>query len=194
MLYVGEGSEREQWRLLHSLLVFSHFLHYPQSNWAVLMLIPMWVGLCTVKDPVGLSSGLSCEAGSFSHCRLSPHRCFQSEVWGFISPNWSPGLWVCLAPQLFLPVYLLVNVGPPGPPADTSQWVLAPCCLSPPLLPVWVSVSSLSPWSSDFHTVGFSVSSGWFLFLNCCCPSFGCGRRHSVSTYAPILAKSPTNT
>ena len=66
---------------------------------------------------------------------------------------------------------------------------LQPGCPSPPLLPVWVSVSSLSPWSSDFHTVRFSVSSGCFLFLNCCCP-FGCVRRHSVSTYASILAGS----
>ena len=29
-----------------------------------------------------------------------------------------------------------------------------------------------------------------FLFLNCCCPSFGCARRHSVSTYTSILAGS----
>ena len=28
-------------------------------------------------------------------------------------PRWSPGLWACLAPQLFLPVYLYMNVGPP---------------------------------------------------------------------------------
>ena len=53
---------------------------------------------------------------------------------------------------------------------------------------VWVSVS---PWLSDFHTVRFSVSSGCFLFLSCCCPSFGCARRRSVSTYAFILAGSP---
>ena len=65
-----------------------------------------------------------------------------------------------------------------------------PSCLSLPLLPVWVSVSSLSPWFSDFHTVRFSVSS-CFLFLNRCCP-FGCTRRHSVSTYTSILAGSPT--
>ena len=61
-----------------------------------------------------------------------------------------------------------------------------PGCLSLPLLPVWIQVSSLSPWLSDFHTVQFSVSSGCFLFLNCC--SFGCARRHNVSTYASILA------
>ena len=41
-----------------------------------------------------------------------------------------------------------------------------PGCLSPPLLQVWMNVSSLSPWLLDFHTVRFSVSSGCFLFLN----------------------------
>ena len=53
-----------------------------------------------------------------------------------------------------------------------------------------MSVSSLSPWLSDFHAVRFSVSSGYFLYLNCCCPSFGCARRQSVPTYASILAIS----
>ena len=33
-----------------------------------------------------------------------------------------------------------------------------------------LNVSSLSPWLWYFHTVLFSVSSGCFLFLNCCCP------------------------
>ena len=42
----GGGAEREQWRLFHSLLDFSHSLHYPQSHWAALVLIPKWVGLC----------------------------------------------------------------------------------------------------------------------------------------------------
>ena len=69
---------------------------------------------------------------------------------------------------------------------------LHPGCPSPPLLSVWMNVSSLSPWLLDFYTVRFSVSSGWFLFLNCCCPSFGCARRHSVSTYTSILARSLT--
>ena len=72
------------------------------------------------------------------------------------------------------------------PPCSESS---PPGCLSPPLLLVWMNVSSLFPWLSDFHTVWLSVSSGCFLFLNCCCP-FGCARRHSVSTYASILAGS----
>ena len=41
---------------------------------------------------MGLSNELSCESGSFSSCHLNSHRCFQSEVWGFISPSWNPGL------------------------------------------------------------------------------------------------------
>ena len=39
-----------------------------------------------------------------------------------------------------------------------------PSCPSAPLLPVWMNVSSLTPWLSDFHTVQFSESSGYFLF------------------------------
>ena len=66
-----------------------------------------------------------------------------------------------------------------------------PSCQSLPLLLVWMNVSSLSPLLLDFCAVQFSVSSGCFLFLNCCCPSFGCVRRYSVSTYASILARSP---
>ena len=69
--------------------------------------------------------------------------------------------------------------------------VLSAGCPSLPLLPVWMNVSSLSLWLSDFREVRFSVSSGCFLFLNCCCPSFGCARKRSVSTYASILAGSP---
>ena len=56
---------------------------------------------------------------------------------------------------------------PPGPPWSSSCCLAAsalhPGCRSPPLLPVWVNVSSLTPWLSDFYTVQFS---GNFLFLN----------------------------
>ena len=54
MLYVGEGSKREQCHLLLSPLVFSHFPGYPQSNWAFLMLIPGgWV--CVRSRPLWVS-------------------------------------------------------------------------------------------------------------------------------------------
>ena len=41
-----------------------------------------------------------------------------------------------------------------------------PCCLgflSLPLLPIWMNVSSVTPWLLDFHTVQLSGSSGFFL-------------------------------
>ena len=46
----------------------------------------------------------------------------------------------------------------------------SPSCPTPPVLPVWMSVSSLTPWLSDFHTVrqfDFSGSSGWFFVFQC---------------------------
>ena len=52
----------------------------PESNQGLLVLLLEWVGLCTFQDPVGFSSDVSYEAGSFSHCCLNPHRCFQSEA------------------------------------------------------------------------------------------------------------------
>ena len=97
-----------------------------------------------------------------------------------IFSQWFEALFPC-AGALGCTVCHLVQ---PMPCSESSL----PSCPSLPLLPVWMNVSSLSPWLSDFLTVRFSVSSGCFLFLNCCCPSVGCGRRCSVSTYASILA------
>ena len=99
-------------------------------------------------------------------------------VQSVLLPSWSC-LFICMR-MWYLPVCNL-----PTPYCESSPPGYPPLSL----LPVWMNVSSLSPWLSDFHTVRFSVSSGWFLFLNCCCPS-GCARRHSVSTYASILAGS----
>ena len=72
---------------------------------------------------------------------------------------------------------------------------LLPCCESSlPRLPFstpptgldecffFISLVVRLSYSSIF------VSSGCFLFLNYCCPSFGCARRLSVSTYTSILA------
>ena len=93
---------------------------------------------------MGLSNKLSCEAGSFSHCYHNPHRCFQSVVWGFISPHWSPD-WVtrsvaesiscCLVSQL-QPCLLRPTIrglagatshchAHPGPPATALLRVLS---------------------------------------------------------------------
>ena len=80
-----------------------------------------------------------------------------------------------------------------GPPASALLRVLSTRQPVSAPLPVWMHVSSLCPWRSDLHRVRFSVSSGCFLFLNCCCPSFGCARRHRVSTYASILGRGSNN-
>ena len=140
---------------------------------------------------MGLSNELFCEGGSFS-LRLNPHSILRSEVvrlyflvletwlvWSVSFPSCSSRfictqVWDC-------PLYQ-------APPCHKSS---PHSCPSPPLLPVWMNVFSLTPWLSNFHTVRFSGSCGCFLFLNCCCPSFGCARRHSVSTYTSILAGSP---
>ena len=73
---------------------------------------------------------------------------------------------VYLAPQLFFWVYLHVNVGLPTLPAPTALQDLS-IPLSVSALPTGLDeCSSLTPWFSDFHTVQFSGSSGYFLFLN----------------------------
>ena len=112
----GGGAEREQWRplQLHSPLDFSLSLCYPQSNWAPLVLVPEWVGLCKLSAPVGLSNDLSCAAGRLSGCCPNPHGCFQSEVGGFISPRWSTALRGLLCSPPFVQVYLCASVGPRG--------------------------------------------------------------------------------
>ena len=65
--------------LVQLSVAFSYFLQYPQANWALVVLIPRWVVLCTFQGPMGLSKELSCEAGSLSH-HLNHHRFFHSEV------------------------------------------------------------------------------------------------------------------
>ena len=103
-------SKRAQWCLFISLLAVSHFCCYPQGNWALLVLIPGWVGLYIFQDPVGLSKELSCEAGSLS-CHHNPHRCFQSEVLRLYFPTLE--LWVAWS--------ACSPVVPPGSSAHISK-------------------------------------------------------------------------
>ena len=79
--------------------------------------------------------------------------------WRLYFPAGTLGCSVCLAPQL---VYLHPNVEPPSPQSSTSPGPLhPPACHCPSYQ---INVSPLTPWLSDFHTVQFSVSSG-FLFV-----------------------------
>ena len=168
-------------------------------------------GLVHALDPCGSLQWPLLWGWEFLLLLLQPPWVFSIIVLRLYFPHGGAlGCVVIFAPVPFLPVYICVNVGPQSllaaawpalfhnPP---PHWVLHPqrCrefsllhCPSLPLLQVWMNVSSLSPWLLDFHTVQVSVSSVCFLFLNCCCSSsFGCARRHSVSTYASILAGSP---
>ena len=145
---------------------------------------------------MGLSNELSHEAMSFSHCCLNPTGVFNQQFEALFPRVGTLGFAVCHPVHQLLPPWPAAPLPTPlhnllphwvcqPPPCHESS---PPGCPSLPHRPVWMNGSSLSPWLSDFHTVQFSISSGWFLFLNCCCPSFGCARRHSVSTYTSILA------
>ena len=122
---------------------------------------------------MGLSSEFSCEAGSFSCCRLNPTGVFSQWFEALFPHTGTLGCGVCHPVHQLLPrrpaAALPTRLHNPPP-----CWVCQPlpCCESSlpdrpslPLLRVWVSVSSLSPWLLDFHTVRFSVSPGCSLFF-----------------------------
>ena len=139
---------------------------------------------------MGLSTKVPCEARGFSH-NLNPHRFLQSEILRLCFPMLEPWVeWSVLLPSCSSRFIRSVNVGPPAQPAAALLHILSA------QLPVSAPPTGLDEccffnsglW--DFHTVRFSGSSGYFLFLICCCPSFACARRHSVSTDTSILARS----
>ena len=86
--------------LAQLLAVFSHLPHYPQVNWALLVLIPRWVVLCTFQDHVGLSNELSFMLiVSHSLNPHNPHRFLQSEVLRLYFPVPGP----CIVWSVWLP-------------------------------------------------------------------------------------------
>ena len=124
-----------------------------------------WVRLCTFQDPVGPSNEFSCKTGSFSHC-CNPHRFSLPEVLRLYFPALE--LWVvqsvllpsCSPQFICIQMWDCLVLQPPLCLFWSSSWCLAtiplyPCCLSPPFLLVWMNVSSLTPWLSEFHTSDF---------------------------------------
>ena len=100
-----------------------------------------------------------------------PHRCFQSEVLRLYFLTLET--WVAQSVLLHSCSSLSAlecgttqsschYLACPGPPATTLLRVLFDGCPSLALLPVWMNVSSLTPWSSDFHIARFSGSFGCF--------------------------------
>ena len=122
-----------------------------------------------------------------------PHRCLQSEVWGFISPRWNSGLRGLSPgpPSAALPAICSFAHPTPlhNPPPCWVQQLLPyhesspPGCLDECFFFIFLIVGL--PYSSIFCQFWL-----FFVFKICCCPSFGCVRRHSVSTYTSILARS----
>ena len=176
VLYVREGSEREQCHLLGSPPPFSYFPCFSQVNWALscaaVAQIHRLLGWCMFLGSMGPSSRLSCEAGSFLPLPPQPPQVFSVRGFEALFPcAGTLGCVVCLAPQLFLPAYPHTNVGPPVLPAAASHThhlagcPLHPSCASPLLPQVWVNVPSLTLWLSDFHTVQFSGRSGCFFLF-----------------------------
>ena len=104
-----------------------------------------------------------------SPATTTPTGFYSQRFWGFIS--------LCLNPG-----FCSVSLSPVVPPSLSTRecetaWSASHCLalhplhpryLSPSLLPVWMNVSYLTPWLSDFHAVLFSGSSAYiyFLFLN----------------------------
>ena len=79
---------------------------------------------------------------------LKPQRVFTARGFEALFPYAGTLGWVvCLAPQLFLPVYPHMNMGPPSPPAATSPTLVCqflPCCMSSlPQPPISVLPTSL---------------------------------------------------
>ena len=119
--------------------------------------------------------------------------------WGFISSRWSPRFHGLSCSPVVPPGLSTCKCGTCCATSHHLAHLLAlqllPCYKSsPPRLPVSTSPSglnecSLTLWLPDFHTVRFSVSSGYFLFLNLLL-FFWLFEEASVSTYASILAWS----
>ena len=92
MLYMGEGSEREQCHSLHSRLAFSHFHRYPQANWAFLVMISQWV-VCVLSRTLWVSpTNSSLRLGVSPAAVSTPIGFYSQRFWDFISLCWNPGL------------------------------------------------------------------------------------------------------
>ena len=177
--------------LLGSHPAFCHFPCYPQANWTPQELDSWLGGFVYFLGPCGSLQQTLLWSWEFL-LLPQPPQVFSVRGLGALFPcAGTLGCVVCLTPQVFLPIYPHTNV---GLPRSSSHHLVAhpvrPSCPSLPLLLVWMNVSSLTPWLSDFCTVRFSVTSGCFCFSICCCPSFGCVRKQNVSTYTSNLAGS----
>ena len=94
------------------------------------------------------------------------HTGYCQRFWGFLFPHWNLGLRGLSHSPVVPPDLSALKCGTTSCHLASPVCQAPPCHVSSPLLPVLMNISSLTPWLSDFHTVGFSGSSGCFLFLN----------------------------
>ena len=133
-----------------------------------------WV--CVHSRTLGVSPMNSPVRLGVSPTTVTPRDFYSQKFWGFLFPCWNPASHGLSHSPVVPPSLSTCTLGPPGPPATASSTQSSSCCLavhplcpscpSLPLLPVGMNVSSLTPWLSDFYTVQFFGSSGYFLFLN----------------------------
>ena len=103
----------------------------------------------------------------------TPPGFFSQRFWGFMSLCWNSGLRGLSRSPVVPPGLSAHKCGASWATCSTSYYLTyltcessPPRCPSLPLLPVWMNVSSLTPWLSNFHKVWFPGSSGCFLFVN----------------------------
>ena len=174
-------SKKEQCRLLCSLPDFSHFPSLPTSKLGPFG-ADSWVGgFVYFLRPCGSLQRTLLWGWEFLLLLPQPPQVFSVRGLRLYFPALEPWVpWSVLFPSCsskFICMWMWDHpVLNPLPLCESST----PGCPSLPLLPVWMNVSSLTPWLSDFHTVRFSVSSGcFFLFLNllsffCLCEEAQC--------------------
>ena len=126
------------------------------GGWACVHSRNLWVS--PVNSPVRL--GVSPTVATSSDF-------YSQRFWDFISICWNPGLCGLSCSPVVPPGLSSHKCGT----AWSASHCLATCPLwrgspPPPLLPVWMNISSLTPWLSELHTVQFSGSSSYCLFLN----------------------------
>ena len=176
----GEGSKREQsaCSALCQLSVTSPITHNKIG--------PFWCWFpggcaCLCSRPLCVSSTNSPVRLGVSPSASTPTGVFNQKFEALFPCVGAPHCAVCPIPQLFLPVYLHTNMGQPG-----SSHRLAT-----PQLPIPTPPTGLGEcFFFNSLVVGLSSVLVVFCFKICCCPSFGCARRNSVSTYISILARS----
>ena len=149
--------------------------------------------------PCGSPTNSPVRLGVSPAAASTPTGVFNQRFEALFSHAGALGCVVCFASPLFLPVYLCTNVVPPTPPVSTSPALPATTLtrvLSTPL-PVSTHSTGLDE-CFFFNSLVVRFPYSWifcqfwsFFVFKFVVLFFGCARRHSVSTYASILARCP---